>query len=308
MSDHLATPPEHPRRIAFFGTPEMAVPPLEALHAAGFEVGLVVTGADKRRGRRSEPSPTPVKRAALDLGLPVSHDVEDALAAEVDLGVVVAFGRLIRRPILERLPMINLHFSLLPRWRGAAPVERALLAGDDRTGVCVMAVDETLDTGDVYARREIPIHEGATASELRHELTRVGSRLLVDTLAEGLVDPVAQEGEVTYAAKIGPDDLALHWSRTAAELDRIVRVGGAWTRFRGRRLKVHGATLAATVGGAAPGELQGTVVACGEGALDLVVVQPEGKARIEARAWLNGAQPRPGERFETDGTDGGGTR
>lgn len=277
----------------------MAVPPLEALHAAGFQIALVVTGADKRRGRRSKPTPTPVKSAALDLGLSVSHDLQEALHVEAELGVVVALGQIIRRPVLERLPMVNLHFSLLPRWRGAAPVERALLAGDDRTGVCVMAVDETLDTGDVYAVRDIPVGERMTAAELRSKLTAVGADLLVDTLRHGLTEPRPQTGEVTYATKVGPADLALDWNRPAVDLDRVVRVGGAWSTFRGRRLKVHEALPVDAPGAGEAGTIHGTDVTCREGTLRLVVVQPEGKARIDASAWLNGARPEPDEKLRT---------
>jgi len=139
-------------RLVYLGTPDMAVPPLRALHDAGHDIALVVSGADKRRGRGGATSPSPVKAVALELGLPVTADPDDVLAVAADLGVVVAYGRIIRPHVLAHLPMVNLHFSLLPRWRGAAPVERAILAGDDRTGVCVMAVEETLDTGGVYAR------------------------------------------------------------------------------------------------------------------------------------------------------------
>ncbi|HRA35850.1 MAG TPA: methionyl-tRNA formyltransferase, partial [Acidimicrobiales bacterium] len=140
----------------YFGTPEIAVPPLRALAAAGFDVALVVTGADKRRGRRGAPTPTPVKAAALELGVEVTDDPDRAATVGADLGVVVAYGRILRRPLLERIPLVNLHFSLLPRWRGAAPVERAILAGDTTTGVCVMAVEEGLDTGPVYDTVRVP--------------------------------------------------------------------------------------------------------------------------------------------------------
>ena len=179
-------------KLVYLGTPEMAVPPLRALVAAGHEVVLVVTRVDKRRGRGSGVSPSPVKAAALELGLPVSHDVDDAIVAAqeqgAELGVVVAFGQIIKPHVLDVLPMVNLHFSLLPRWRGAAPVERALLAGDEVTGVCVMALEEGLDTGGVYARREVPIGPETTAAELRELLVDVGTRLLVDTLADAIAE------------------------------------------------------------------------------------------------------------------------
>ncbi|CAN5425615.1 methionyl-tRNA formyltransferase [soil metagenome] len=292
----LPLPPAHPRRLVYLGTPEMAVPPLRALHEAGFEVALVVTGQDKRRGRRAEPTPTPVKGAAIELGLPVSHDLADVPGVGADLGVVVAYGRILRRPLLEVLPMVNLHFSLLPRWRGAAPVERAILAGDARTGVCVMALEEGLDTGGVYASAELAIRRTSTAAELAVQLTTVGSRLLVDSLQAGLGVPVPQTGEVTYAAKFGNEDLRLDWVRPAAELDRIVRVGGAWTQFRGRRLKVLRAKPWPTEAGAGdPGELHGDRVTCGAGSMQLLDVQPEGKGAVPFADWANGARPLDGE-------------
>lgn len=296
----LPRPPAHPRRLVYLGTPEMAVPPLKALHAAGFDIVLVVTGADKRRGRGKTTSPTPVKEAALGLGLPVSHDVADIAGAGADLGVVVAFGQLLRRPVLEALPMINLHFSLLPRWRGAAPVERAILAGDDRTGVCVMAVEEGLDTGGVYARSELAIRRTSTAAELGAQLTEVGSRLLVDTLQAGVGEPEPQVGEPTYAHKLTAADRELVWDRRADEVHRVVRVGGAWTTFRGRRLKV----VEAGIDGSdevrsddAPGTLAGNRVATGDGALRLITVQPEGKGPVAAADWLRGVRPEPGEQL-----------
>lgn len=292
----LPVPPPDVARIVYFGTPEMAVPPLAALADAGFDVALVVSGADKRRGRRAEPSPTPVKLEAMRRGIPVTVDPNDAAEVDADLGVVVAFGRILRRPILERLPMVNLHFSLLPRWRGAAPVERAILAGDERTGVCVMAVEEGLDTGGVYARRELTIRRGSTAADLGRQLTEVGSGLLVDTIRDGLRAPEPQEGEVTYAAKLSTDELRLDWSRPAVELDRVVRVGGAWTTFRGRRFKVLAARPVGEATGGS-GELHGDVVACGFGGLQLLSVQPEGKGEVAMSAWLNGARPEPGERL-----------
>lgn len=282
----------------YLGTPEMAVPPLHALCDAGFEVALVITGHDKRRGRRAEPSPTPVKLAAIERDLPVSHDPGDAADVGADLGVVVAFGQILRRPLLEAVPMVNLHFSLLPRWRGAAPVERALLAGDQTTGVCVMAVEEGLDTGGVYAQAHLAIRRSSTAAELGAQLTEVGSALLVKTLRAGLGEPVPQAGDVTYAAKIGPADLWLDWGRRAAELDRIVRVGGAWTTFRGRRLKVLAARPWPDQDpGASAGTLVDDRVTTGDGSLQLVTVQPEGKAASPFASWANGARPEPGERL-----------
>jgi methionyl-tRNA formyltransferase len=297
MPEPLARPPVHPRRLVFLGTPEMAVPPLRALHGAGYEIPLVVTRPDKRRGRGGTLSPSPVKAAAAELGLPVTSTVEDALDVGADLGVVVAFGRIIRRPVLERLAMVNLHFSLLPRWRGAAPVERALLAGDERTGVDVMDVAEGLDEGDVHAEAVLDIGPAETADELRVRLVEAGTDLLLATLAAGLGAGRPQQGEPVYAAKIDPAELELDWSRPAAELDRVVRVGGAWTTFRGKRLKVWRTEPVAGTPAGGPGELVDDCVVAAAGGLRLVEVQPEGKGRQPAAAWRNGARPAPGERL-----------
>ena len=158
----------------------MSAVPLRTLVEAGHEVALVVSQPDRRRGRGGQTSPSPVKQAALDLGLAVTDAVDDALGVGADLGVVVAFGRLIKPHVLAALPMVNLHFSLLPRWRGAAPVERAILAGDERTGVDLMVVEEGLDTGGVYDRVEVAIGPDETADELRARLATLGADLLVD--------------------------------------------------------------------------------------------------------------------------------
>lgn len=286
-----------PRRLAYLGTPEVAVPPLQALVAAGFEIAAVVTNVDKRRGRGSDLVPSPVKQAATDLGIPVVHQVDALLELDPlpDLGVVVAFGRLIKPHVLERLPMVNLHFSLLPRWRGAAPVERALLAGDEVTGVCVMEVAEGLDTGDVYAREEVEIAPGDTLASLRGRLVDVGTRLLVEQLTDGLGEPEPQAGEAVYASKIDPAELQIDWTRPAAELDRLIRLGGAWTTFQGRRLKVHAATPVAE--GPEAGVLHDGVVGTGAGGLQLVTVQPEGKPAMPWAAFANGARPAAGTRL-----------
>ena len=287
-------------RLVYLGTPELAVPPLRALALAGHDVALVVTRVDRRRGRGAATSPSPVKAAALELGIPVSHAVDDVLTVGADLGVVVAFGRLIQAHVLDDLPMVNLHFSLLPRWRGAAPVERALLAGDTVTGVAVMAVANELDSGGVYACQEVPIGPRATLDELRGELVAVGTELLVQTLSGPLPTPVPQEGEVTVAAKVRPEELHLDWTSPADELDRWVRVGGAWTTFRERRLKV---LAAEPVDDAAddvpPGSLTADGrVGTGVGMLRLLQVQPEGKSAMTWHNYANGAHPQPGEALE----------
>jgi methionyl-tRNA formyltransferase len=294
--------PAAPRRLAYLGTPELAVPTLEAIVAAGHDVACVVTRPDARRGRRGEPEPSPVKAAALRLGLHVVHDVDELLAAEVDLGVVVAYGRIIPIRVLDSVPMVNLHFSLLPRWRGAAPVERALLAGDVRTGVCVMDVAERLDEGDVFACREAAITEDDTLGSLRDRLVSLGTALVLDGLADGFGPPVAQVGDPVYAEKITTEDRRLDFATDDATVRRVVALGGAWTTFRGRRLKVWKVRVApadvadSDVPGVEPGTVLAAEVAHGHprvatarGWVELVEVQPEGKSRMDASAWANGA-------------------
>ena len=272
-------------KLVFLGTPDMAVPPLRALVDAGHEVVLVVTRADKRRGRGGATTPSPVKAAALELGLPVTHQVDDVLGAAeqgAELGVVVAFGQIIKPHVLEALPMINLHFSLLPRWRGAAPVERAMLAGDDLTGVCVMRVEEGLDTGGVYAVRRVPISDTVTAAELRAELVTAGTEALVETLsapvAEWIGEAYPQEGEATYAQKFTPGEFEIDWAAPVVDIHRLIRVGGAWTTFRSKRLKIHAADLV-------------------DGRIVPTLVQPEGKPTMTFDAWRNGSRPGPTELF-----------
>lgn len=271
----------------------MAVPPLRALVEAGHDVALVVSGADKRRGRGKELSPSPVKAAALELGLPVTSRVDDILALDPspELGVVVAFGRLIKPHALEAVPMVNLHFSLLPRWRGAAPVERAILAGDDRTGVCVMEVVDELDAGGVYRCVEVPIGPDETAEELRRSLVEVGTPLLVETVTNGPGEAVPQVGEPTYAHKMEPTDLKVDWSSPASYVHRQVRVGGAWTTFHGKRLKVWRTALTPTG--------KGVVVPAGDGAIEVLEVQPEGKGHMPATAWANGVHWTDADRLGT---------
>ena len=289
-----APAPSHPGRVVFLGTPDFAAVPLRALVEAGHDVALVVSQPDKRRGRGGRLVASPVKQAALDLGLPVTDRVDDVLADGVgaDLGVVVAFGRLIKPHVLERLPMANLHFSLLPRWRGAAPVERAILAGDERTGVDLMVVEEGLDTGGVYDRAEVAIGPDETADELRQRLAALGTDLLLHNLARGLAEPRPQEGEATYAHKIGPSEHQIDWTRPAIDVHRLVRIGDAWTTHGGERLKVWRTALT-------PGTRDDVEVQAGDGAVFLREVQPEGRRRMPARAWANGARWRPGDRLGT---------
>lgn len=287
-------------KLVYFGSPEASVAPLRALNEAGYEIVLVVSGADKRRGRGKSLTPTPVKAAALDLGISVTDELQDVMDVSADLGVVVAYGRIIRPEMLAHLPMINLHFSLLPRWRGAAPVERAILAGDPLTGVCVMAVEEGLDTGGVYAREEVSVAPGESAVELRSRLAAIGADLLVRTLGEGLGEPVPQSDlGITYAEKIRPEDRMLRSEMTADQFLRVVRLGGAWTTFREKRLKIGAAQRLDSDSDLAPGIfINDTAIATAEGDIELLMVQPEGKAEMSAVDWARGARPS-GERIGT---------
>lgn len=232
--------------------------------------------------------PTPVKELAVRRGIPVTSDIAAVTTPGAKLGVVVAYGRIIKPDILAALPMVNVHFSLLPRWRGAAPVERAILAGDRTTGVCLMEVEEGLDTGGVYRRQETAIGVDETAAALTARLAGIGADLLVRALAEGLGTPEPQSGNATYAAKIEPAELRLDWARAAAELQRVVRLGRAWTTSSGRRLLVLQAEV--VDGSVPPGTLSGQTVGTGDGGLRLEVVQPEGKKAMAAADWLRGSR------------------
>ncbi|HEY7105195.1 MAG TPA: methionyl-tRNA formyltransferase [Acidimicrobiia bacterium] len=275
-------------RLVFFGTPDDAVPALRGLHDAGHDVVLVVTQPDRRRGRRGGLDPSPVKAAAAELGLAVrtpsrARDVTDEVAnSGAEVGVVVAFGQLLPVPLFTSVPLgfVNVHFSLLPRWRGAAPVERAILAGDRETGVCIMQIEQGLDTGPVYARTSTPIGETETAGELRARLVTMGTDLLVATLPSvASTTPVPQAGEPTTADKLTVEEFELDVTRPADELVRVVRAGnprpGAWTTVDGARLKVWRARAAA------------------DGGFDLLEVQPEGRARMSADEWLRGRRGAP---------------
>ena len=306
MKSIAALPKGRTERVIFFGTPEIAVGPLRALVAAGFVVDLVVTGIDKRRGRGSQTSPSPVKEAALALQLPVTHDVADAIAlvtknransaSETNrfLGVVVAYGHIISTEALQVLPMINIHYSLLPRWRGAAPVERALLAGDEQTGACIMQVVEQLDAGDILSSATTQISQTDTTATLRTRLGEMATPLLIDVLSTGVSTTNPQHGDVVVAAKITHVDLELDWSKPAVVVDRQVRVGGAFTFFNDKRFKIHSLKVAADIFISESGNMMvvndRVLVACGQGVVELVEVQPEGKPRISAQDWKKGAR------------------
>jgi len=289
-------------RLVFLGSPADSVPPLRAVVAAGHDVALVVTQPDRRRGRGTELVPSPVKRAAVELDLPIrtperAREIVDEVAAlDVDLGVVVAFGQLLPPALLGtvRGGFVNVHFSLLPRWRGAAPVERAILAGDHETGVCLMQLEAGLDTGPVYACARTPITDDDTGGGLRARLTELGTDLLVRELPSLLErTPTPQSGDPTYAEKLSVEEFELDWTRPAVELVRVVRAGnpkpGAWTTARGKRLKVlRGHAVVGDGTGAVGAVGPGATVITGDGGLVLDEVQPEGRAAMPGVAWAAG--------------------
>jgi len=293
-------------RIVYLGTPVDAVAPLRALVDDGHDVALVVTQPDRRRSRGAATDPSPVNAAALDLGLRVvtpekARDVvDDVRATGAELGVVVAFGQLLPVSLLEALPsgFVNLHFSLLPRWRGAAPVERAVLAGDTETGVDLMQIEAGLDTGGIYARVRVPIGEYQSAGQVREQLVVAGTRLLRTHLAAVPNSvPEPQVGEPTYADKLTVDEFRIDPARPAAELQRLVLAGnprpGAWLRVGGRRMKVWRAFAVSDPdrGPLAIGEIDTEPrLGTAEGALLLQEVQVEGKRAMAGQTWRAGAR------------------
>ncbi len=305
-------------RIAFFGTPEFAVPSLRALLGEGFDVAGVITRPDRPRGRsRSTLVPPPVKVVAEQEGLPVLQPdaprgpgFEAALRQLApDIGVVVAYGHLLRPDILAipRLGMINVHASLLPRWRGAAPIPWTILAGDEVTGVSVMQMDAGLDTGPVLHRIETEVPGDETAGELSVRLAELGAEALVEALmllAAGQARPEPQdESRATYAPKITRQASRLDWTRDAASLARAVRAfdpePGAWALLDGGEVKFFGAR--AVNGAGAPGTVLATApllqIGTGVGALEIQDVQPAGRRRMTAAAWARGRGVAPGQRF-----------
>jgi methionyl-tRNA formyltransferase len=280
-------------RLAFLGTPEAAVPSLRALVDNGHDVALVITRPDRKRGRGGELSPSAVKACAQELGLTIGHRLSDLDNSDVERGIVVAYGRLIPADVLARIPMLNVHFSLLPRWRGAAPVERAILAGDEETGVSIMTLEAELDTGPVHLQRRVAV-DATPLTELLDELAILGAAALVEVLGspELLARPVAQEGQVTFASKLSKEDFHLTSSHSASQLLRIVRLGQAFTMVDGRRLLVVSAST--YDGDVVPGSVairDGRVVlGASNGAIALERVRPENGKTMSATAWWTGAR------------------
>jgi methionyl-tRNA formyltransferase len=306
-------------RVAFAGTPPFAAAALEAIAAAGHAVVLVMTQPDRPAGRGMTPAQSAVKLVAERLGAPVHQPerLKDPAThvplreARADILVVAAYGLILPQAVLD-IPArgaVNIHASLLPRWRGAAPIHRALLAGDAETGITIMQMDAGLDTGPTLLREALPIARDETGGTLHDKLAALGAALIVralDGLERGVLAAVTQPAEgVTYAAKIGKREARVDWMRTANEIERAVRafdpVPGASSSLRGQDIKLRHAFVVA--GSGAPGTVleaseAGIVVACGAGALRLESLQRAGGKRLDAGNFLRGFPVAPGERFD----------
>ena len=298
-------------RVVFMGTPSFAVPSLQKL-AAEHEVVLVLTRPDAVRGRGKKLDPSPVKAAALELGLPVletsrmTPEALDALrAAEADVFCVAAYGCILPDEVLAMAPLgcVNVHASLLPRWRGAAPIQRSILAGDESTGVSIMRIGHGVDTGDYCAQASCAV-AGKTADELTAELAGLGADLLVEvlpSLADGSVDwTVQDEGLVTHAAKISKSEMMLDPASTVAEnLSRVLASSNAAPArcvVAGKPVRVLGAAASPerVASGAYEVVSKRVVLGCADGAIELGVVKPDGKREMEAAAWSAGLRERSG--------------
>jgi methionyl-tRNA formyltransferase len=291
-------------RVIFMGTPDFAVPALQALVAAGHEVVAAYTQPPRPGGRRGkELTPTPVHKAAEALGIEVRHPVSLKSADEqtgfaalgADVAVVAAYGLILPQAVLNapKLGCLNVHASLLPRWRGAAPIQRAILAGDEQTGVTIMQMEAGLDTGPMLAVVKTPV-EGKTAGELTAELSELGANLMVEVLADlpghaGIVQP--EEG-VTYAHKIDKAEARIDWLRSADEIESQIRAfspaPGAWFEFEGERCKVLAAELAEGTGQVGVVLDDNLTVACGTGAIHPTLVQRAGRPAMATADMLRG--------------------
>jgi methionyl-tRNA formyltransferase len=305
-----------PLRLIFMGTPDFSVPTLRALHDAGHKIVAVYTRAAKPGGRRGlQLQPTPVEEAARKLGVPVltpktlrtREALDEFSAFNADAAVVVAYGMILPQAILDapRLGCYNLHASLLPRWRGAAPINRAIMAGDAESGVMVMKMDVGLDTGDVAMAERLPITDDMTALDLHDRLSRLGADLMVRAMAalgrDGLQLRKQGEDGVSYAAKIDKAEARIDWTRPAREVLRHIHglspFPGAWAELEDARVKILRCELAKGTG--APGEVldDRLAIACGEGAIRIRELQREGKGRMQAADFLRGVSVMPPMRF-----------
>jgi len=288
-------------KIVFMGTPEFSVPILDALHHM-HEIVAVYCQPPRPAGRGKADRPSPVQARAEALGLPVRHPAklrsDDAVAEftalKADVAVVVAYGLILPQAILDapRFGCLNIHASLLPRWRGAAPIHRAIMAGDRETGVCIMQMEVGLDTGPVLLREQVAIGAEETTAELHDRLSALGARLIVEALERLPLPAVPQPFEgVTYAAKIDKSEARVDWTRPAEEVDRLIRglspFPGAWVQVNGERVKLLRSRLAE--GNGTPGQvLHGFTVACGTGAVEITEAQREGKRPMAVAEVLRG--------------------
>ena len=296
-------------RIIFMGSPEFSVPALEALIEAGHEVPCVYCQPPRPAGRGKKDRPTPVHARAIALGIEVRHPstlrtegAQDAFAGiKSDIAVVVAYGLILPQSILDapRFGCLNIHASLLPRWRGAAPIHRAILAGDKETGVCIMQMEAGLDTGPILLREATNIGTEETTATLHDRLSDMGAALIQKALKHrDDLDPVPQPAEgVIYAEKIRKDEAQIDWNRPAEEIDRQIRglspFPGAWTLYMGERVKFLGSRLAEASG--APGEvINGLTIACGAGAVEVTRAQRAGKGAMRTEDVLRGWDIHPG--------------
>lgn len=306
-------------RILFLGTPEFAVPSLEALAQAGHQIPAVFTQPDRPKGRGREVTASPVKVAALQLGLTVlqpervRRPEQVAAIAELkpSLMVVVGYGQIIPQTIID-IPahgILNVHASLLPKYRGAAPIQWAIANGDMETGVTIMRIDAGLDTGDMQARHSVAIGPNETAPELSARLALAGASLLIEAIQQiesGTAVYQKQDDEqATLAPILKKEDGRIDWSQSAGTIYNRLRGftpwPGAYSIFRGQTLQIHGARPVNDPGSGQPGTIladkRTLLVMCGRGSLELIEVQPEGKKRMSAAAFLNGYSPKTGERL-----------
>lgn len=308
-------------RLAFMGTPEFSVPVLNALVTAGHDIAAVYSQPPRAAGRGQKEKPSPVHGAALGYGLEVrtpaslkDHEVQNTFAElALDAAVVVAYGLILPVPVLAApsLGCVNVHASLLPRWRGAAPIQRAILAGDLKSGVTIMQMDEGLDTGGILVSEAWSITAETTAGRLHDDLSELGAGLIVtalDGLAAGTLTATPQPDEgVTYAAKIDKRESQINWSEPATVIDRQVRAftpwPGAWFEHEGTRLKIVSASPVDQSG--APGEVldDQLTIACGQGALRLKRVQRAGKGPLDAAEFVKGYALPKGTRLAIPALD-----
>ncbi len=309
-------------RLAFMGTSDFAVPALKALVAAGHDVVAVYSQPPRPAGRGKRLRPSPVHDYAEQAGLPVHTPAslkdpvarDDFAALGLDMAVVASYGLILPDRILQapKRGCINIHASLLPRWRGAAPIERAILAGDAETGISIMQMDAGLDTGDVFCAEGVDITDEDTAGTLEEKLAALGARMIVDTLeklasgAAGALTPKPQpEDGATYAKKIDKAEARIDWRRPAREIERLVRAmnpaPGAWFEAGGQRIKILAGEISGEISSASgePGEVldDSLTIACGEGAYRAITVQRAGKGAMAARDMLRGTTIAMGERL-----------